>query len=411
MVGLPAAALAAAFLALVHTVEHWLWSDLPAALGAATPPWYLVLGLPVVGAAIVAVARKFLPGDGGHRPVRGLDPAPSPLRDLPGVALAALGSLSFGAVLGPEAPLIALGGAVGGALAHLARLGRRESALLSTAGSFSAISALFGGPLVASFMLIEVGAGMAWAIVPTLMPGLVAAAIGYLIFVGVGDWGGVAASKLAVPGLPGYDATDLRDLVVAVAVGVVIAAVITVTARLGAAIEVLSQRVGIVVPLLAGGLCIGVLALAVSGLGDHAEDVLFSGQPSLPALAAGGGVAGLLILLVAKALAYAVSLGCGFRGGPVFPAIFIGIAVAMIPAVLLHQSPTVAVAVGAAAGMAASTRLLFAAVLFAALMVGIGGLDAVPAAVLGSVAGWLTATALLPRAAPQEPVADPPPSN
>lgn len=108
VVGLAAAALAAAFLALVHTVEHWLWSDLPAALGAATPPWYLVLGLPVVGAAIVAVARKLLPGDGSHRPVGGLDPAPSPLRDLPGVALAALGSLSFGAVLGPEAPLIAL---------------------------------------------------------------------------------------------------------------------------------------------------------------------------------------------------------------------------------------------------------------------------------------------------------------
>lgn len=127
------------------------------------------------------------------------------------------------------------------------------------------------------------------------------------------------------------------------------------------------------------------------GLGGEAEDLLFSGQASLPALAAGGSVALLVMLTVAKMLGYAVSLGCGFRGGAVFPAIFIGIAVAMIPAVLFQQSPTIAVAVGAAAGMAASTRMLFSPVLFAALLIGAGSQDAVPAAILGSVAGWLTA--------------------
>ncbi len=106
VVGLPAAALAAAFLALVHTIEGWLWHDLPTALGATSPPWYLVLGLPVVGAAIVVAARKLLPGDGGHPPTGGLSLAPMPLRHIPGTALAALGSLPFGAVLGPEGPLI-----------------------------------------------------------------------------------------------------------------------------------------------------------------------------------------------------------------------------------------------------------------------------------------------------------------
>jgi H+/Cl- antiporter ClcA len=102
VIGLPAAALAATFLALVHTIEGWLWHDLPTTLGATSPPWYLVLGLPVVGAAIVVVARKFLPGDGGHPPTGGLSLAPLPLRHIPGTALAALGSLPFGAVLGPE---------------------------------------------------------------------------------------------------------------------------------------------------------------------------------------------------------------------------------------------------------------------------------------------------------------------
>jgi H+/Cl- antiporter ClcA len=110
-------------------------------------------------------------------------------------------------------------------------------------------------------------------------------------------------------------------------------------------------------------------------------------------------VAVLVLLLVAKALGYAVCLGCGFRGGPVFPPIFLGIAAAMVPATLFGLSPTVAVAIGAAAGMAAATRLLFSPVLFAALLVGSSGQDAVPAAVLASVAAWLTATAMARRSA------------
>jgi H+/Cl- antiporter ClcA len=317
-----------------------------------------------------------------------------PLRNVPGAALAALGSLPFGAVLGPEGPLVVLGSAAGTAVARLARRGRRAVTLLSTAGAFSAISALFGGPLVASFMLIEAGASMTAALIPTLLPGLVAAAIGYLIFVGVGDRGGVQAASLAVPDLPVYHGTSLRDLAVAVGVGVVVAALVTAAARLGSVIEEAARRLGITVPLLLGGLFLGALALAVRGLGGEAEDVLFSGQASLPALAFGSSVTVLLMLTAAKMLGYAVSLGCGFRGGAVFPAIFIGIATAMIPAVLLGQSPTVAVAVGAAAGMASSSRMLFSPLLFATLLIGSGNHDAVPAAALGSVAAWLTATAL-----------------
>jgi len=49
-IGLPAALIAALFLALVHQCEHWLWTDLPEWLGEDSPPWYLVVGLPIVGA-------------------------------------------------------------------------------------------------------------------------------------------------------------------------------------------------------------------------------------------------------------------------------------------------------------------------------------------------------------------------
>src|SRR3954467_5119354 len=96
-------------------------------------------------------------------------------------------------------------------------------------------------------------------------------------------------------------------------------------------------------------------------------------------------------------LAYAVSLGCGFRGGPIFPAVFMGVGFASLPVVGFDTSPTLAVAVGAAAGMAAQTRLLFAPLLFATLLVGKAGLDATPAAVLATAAAWLTMAALESR--------------
>jgi H+/Cl- antiporter ClcA len=85
-----------------------------------------------------------------------------------------------------------------------------------------------------------------------------------------------------------------------------------------------------------------------------------------------------VVLVAAKALGYAVSLGAGFRGGPVFPAIFLGIGLATFAVELLDVSPTLAVAIGTAAGMAAATRLLLAPLLFAALLVGVSGLDAIP---------------------------------
>jgi H+/Cl- antiporter ClcA len=349
----------------------------------------------VVGAYLVVAARSLMPGDGGHPPLEGLSAQPTPFAWGPGVALAALGTLAFGSVLGPEAPLIALGSVVGVAFSTLFRLGPRENAVLATAGSFSAISALFGGPLVAGMLLVEAGVGMGAALIPTLLPGLVAAACGYLIFVGLGDWGGLDTTALSVPGLPEYNGTSLEDLLVGLVVGIAAAVLIVGVRRLAARVDHLRGRgLGMPALLIAGGLAVGLLAQLADVFGANSQDVLFSGQSSVPALVAEGSTKIVLILLVAKALGYAISLGCGFRGGPVFPAIFLGVALATLAVNLFDVSPTLAVAVGTAAGMAAATGLLFASLLFAALLVGTSGLDAIPAAVFAAAAAWLTRTAL-----------------
>ena len=66
-------------------------------------------------------------------------------------------SLGFGAVVGPEAPLIAIGGGLAAATVRLARRGApaQTLAVVAAAGSFAAISALLGSPLAGAFLLME----------------------------------------------------------------------------------------------------------------------------------------------------------------------------------------------------------------------------------------------------------------
>ncbi|MFC5063755.1 chloride channel protein [Actinomycetospora atypica] len=406
VVGVPAALLAAVFIALVHQCEVWLWTDLPRALGHDGPPWYLVVVLPVVGAAIVGAARLLLPGDGGHEPLDGIVVAPTPWQHAPGIALAALGTLAFGGILGPEAPLIALGSVVGVVLTRIVRTGPRATGVMATAGSFSAISALFGSPLVAGMLLLEasvLGGGAAGvALLAALLPGLVAAAVGYVLFTGLGEWAGLDRPGLAVGDLPPYVGTHVADLALAVVVGVGAALLVAAVRRLAvrtARRGPPGRRAPVLGLLLAGGAAVGLLAQGSSLLTGSAEAVLFSGQAAIPQLVAQESVLLLLVVVATKALGYAVCLSCGFRGGPVFPAIFLGIGIATVAVIVFGASPTWAVAVGVAAGTAASTGLVFGSLIFAAILVGGNGLDALPAAVLATAAAWITRAALERRTA------------
>ena len=406
-IGIPAALAAIAFFTAVHYLEQLIWHALPTALGEASPPWYLVVFLPVVGAAIVAIARLALPGDGGRSPLAGMSHGATPVRYVPGIVVAALGTLGFGLVLGPEAPVMAVGSAVGLGITSIVRSDAREQGILSMAGIFSAISTLFGGPLVAGVMLTEGGISLGAVLIPVLLPGFVAAAVGYLVFLGVGPYTGAPAPGLQVPDLPAYVGTSVPDLIIAMVVGVVTAALIVAINRAAKRVAALQDgrqgdgRVGLVAALLLGGLAVGALAQLATVFGVAPDGVLFSGQASIPALVSESSLIALVVLVIAKAAAYVVSLATGFRGGPIFPAVFLGVNVAAFAVELFGTSPTFAIAIGCAAGMAAQTRLVVTSMLFAALLVGSGGFDAIAGAVFATVASWLTVQALDPPAAVQ----------
>jgi len=226
LLGIPIAAVAYFFLALVAHIQTWVYQDLPNAFGlGSSPTWWPLIPLGVAG-LLVGMIIAYLPGRGGHSPADGFKTGPSATPAmLPGVFLAAVISLGLGAVIGPEAPLIALGGGVAIWIVQLVKKDSPAQAimLIGAAGSFAAVSALLGSPLFGAFLLMEaIGISGAMGTL-ILMPGLLASGIGALIFIGLDSLTGLGTASLALPGLPNFANPTVKEFLWAIAIGVIAA--------------------------------------------------------------------------------------------------------------------------------------------------------------------------------------------
>jgi H+/Cl- antiporter ClcA len=398
LLGVPVALGAVLFQTAIHDLTHLVWDVIPDDLGWSEPAWWYVILVPGLAGLLVAAAVR-LPGHGGHSPLEGLGAEPVAPIALTSILTAALATLGLGLVLGPEAPLIALGLGLGAIAVNALRLEGTQAQLLAFSGAFSAIAALFGGPLIAAFLLFEVTAASgkipAQQIGKALLPGFVAAGTGALVFTGVANWNGLHQANLTLPALPPYESVQLTDIAWGLVVAAVVSAIVVAARHLAHGVARQSSR-GHAVLLVLAGLGVGVLAVAFRAIADRPVDlVLFSGQTELPAIIAEGSAGVLVLLVVTKGLAYSLSLGAGFRGGPVFPAIALGVAAAIAAAdVLPGLNTTPAVAAGIAAGTTAVLRVPFTAVLLVGLLMGPSAFDVAPIAVLAAAMGWLVATAL-----------------
>jgi len=405
LIGIPVSAVAYGFLELVSELQTLLFDDLPDALGFDSVPVWWPLPLLALSGLIVALAITRLPGTGGHSPADGFHTGgPLPPIELPGVFLAALATLSFGAVLGPEAPLIAIGSGLGVIAVRLAARDAppQASIVIATAGSFAAISALFGSPLLGAFLLLE-AAGLGGPMLGVvLLPGLLSAGLGALIFLGLDDITGLGTFSLAVPDLPHPGPLTLAMFGWALAIGLVAPFIGRGISILAIAIRArVEPRMVLLMPVL--GLLIGGLAIGFSEATDHpASDVLFSGQDQLPDVvsnAASWSVGALLLLMLCKALAYAISLS-SFRGGPVFPAMFIGAAGGVAAAELPGMELVPAVGMGIGAMCAVMLTLPLTSVLLATLLMGTDGLAAMPVVIVATVVAYVVTAHLTPAPAP-----------
>ncbi|MFD4228864.1 chloride channel protein [Streptomyces sp. NPDC058545] len=402
LLGVPISAVAFGFLALTHELQSLTYSDLPRALGfRSTPTWWPV-PLLVVAGLLVGLTIRYLPGTGGHRPAEGMKTTGAPTAvELPGIVIAALASLGIGAVLGPEAPLIALGG---GLAVWTVRLVKRDirpnaSAVVGAAGSFAAVSALLGSPLLGAFLLMEASGLGGAALGMVLVPGLLASGVGSLIFVGLGSWTGLGTYSLALHHVPRADEPDLAQFGWAVVVGLAAAVVGEGIRRLALFLQARVER-RLVVGTVLMGLVVGVLALAYAeATGKAASGVLYSGQNALDPLLAGSAgytVGTLLVLIVCKGLAYCASLSC-FRGGPVFPAMFVGAAGGIALSHLPGLNVTSGFAMGIGAMCVAMLRLPMTSVLLATLLLGSPGLTVMPLVIVSVVVAYVVSLRLAPE--------------
>lgn len=378
------------FLEISVAGQKLLFTDLPERAGFDHVPWWWITLVLLAGAILVMVART-LPGHAGEGPLSGFhfDEPPS---KAPGILLAAAGTLIFGFVLGPEAPIIILGTTIGALL-----VGKKDPSVMSLAmmlGGLAAIGTVFGNPFITIFLVMEfVAVGVAPAAI--LLPGLIALGSGFLVQSGLGNVPGLGIHSLSVPGLPSYTSISLWDLILGMAVAIVTALIVggfrLVALRIAGYATQFPKSMLIITALVTAG-----LAIVITEYFDLAPDLLlFSGQSGMTGLIAQTSVGTVIALFAAKAVAYSFALGGGFRGGPIFPATFLGVAVGLIAVLIFpntNLSPMAAVGIAAAASV--MLRLPFTSAVLALLLVSAGGAYIAPFAIIGAITGYLIRRAI-----------------
>jgi H+/Cl- antiporter ClcA len=391
------------FLELVYQMQRELYTHLPSALGYNHgPPLWWSLPILAIAGLITAFAIVRLPGNGGHVAAEGLKVGGAPTQPitLPGIVLAGLASIGMGLVIGPEAPLIALGGGLAVATVRLARKQAPSQVLVVVAatGSFAALSFVFGSPIIAAIILIE-ATGLGRARLPiVLLPGLLGAAIGSLVSIGMGAFTGLSTSAYALGALPlpAYNRPTAAAFAWTIPLALVVAVVAHLirTGGLGTQ-RIVKSRQFLLLPLC--GLLVSGLAIAFSeATGKGVNEALFSCQSALPSLVSGAGtwsLSALALLILFKGLGYSISIG-SFRGGPTFPAIFLGAAGGIMCSHLPGFPITPAVAVGMASAIVAILRLPLSAVVVTAVLTSKAGPGAEPLVIVGVVVSYLVTLGL-----------------
>ena len=407
IIGLPVAFVAYYFLKVVEEGQQWVYDGLPDSLGFNTTPTWWAIPMVALAGLIVALAIDHLPGTGGEEPSEGFkSDGPPTAAKLPGIFLAALATLILGGVLGPEAPLIAIGGGVAVLILHLVKKDAPQQAVvvIGAAGAFAAISTLLGSPLVGAFLLMEV-LGLGGPLMGViLVPGLLAAAVGSLVFLGLNSITGYGTFSLAVGGIPAFTEINgvmfLWAIVVGLCAAVLGSGVMWVAKTLQ---PIVSKRRLLLTPLV--GAAVGVVAAAFAHFTGHGIDqVLFSGQSAITPLLqnpAAWSSGALVAVMLAKSAAYGLSLS-SLRGGAVFPSLFIGAAGGMA---LSHFSSLPMIA-GAAMGIGAMAvtmlRLPLTSVLLTAVFLETDAVHLMPLIIVAVVVAYVASAHLQ---APRVPVA------
>jgi H+/Cl- antiporter ClcA len=268
-------------------------------------------------------------------------------------------SIGSGGPFGAEGPIIVTGGAVGSIAGQLLHLTAAERRALLVAGAAGGMTAVFGTPLAAVLLAVEL---LLFEWRPrSAIPVAAAAATAEVVRELLASHGLLAATPLfAMPHAAGALSASVDAG--ALAVGLACGALAWLMTRCVYAAEDLFTRL----PLhWSWWPALGGLVVGVGGLVD--PRVLGVGYDTIrDELTAKLAIGALVLLLVCKLAVWAVALGSNTSGGILAPLLMLGAAVGAIMGHVLPDAPAGTYAlVGLAAALAGVTRSPLTSIVFA----------------------------------------------
>lgn len=284
-----------------------------------TPPLALVL-VALCGGTLVGIVTWLVPKARGHGvpdimtgvALRGghLDPKSGPC-----FAGAAALTVSATGSVGLEGPVVFFGATTASGLGQVLRLSRSRLRVLAAAGAAAGVAASFNAPIAGALFALEIIVGdFALA---TFSPVVIASIVGTVVHRSIeGDHPVFAGAKFSL--VSGY------EIALYVLLGLFCGVVGTIFVKV---LEGAGQTTGrLLSPLplwLRPG--VGLVALVALALALGRLEILGSGHDAMRALL-DGKLAGLAVgvILIAKVVATALTLGSGGIGGVMFPSLLIG---------------------------------------------------------------------------------------
>ena len=305
------------------------------ATGFRTSHDLIILGLPVAGLVIVFLYRlcKDYEDKGTNLVIKSIQEGEHlPITKAPLIFISTVITHLFGGSTGRESAALQMGGSIGYNLGKVLRLREGDIKIMTMCGMSAAFSALFGTPMTASFMAMEienVGVMYYSALVPCVISALMAQNIaGYL---------GVAGEQFAIVIVPDLNVargffTGFLALLCAF-VSVLFCDLLKVSGR--------AYKKFFPNPYLrvfVGG-CIVVALTYISGTryfngaGMDIIEMALRGEAPYYAFAL-------------KALFTALTLGAGYKGGEIVPALYIGATFGCLYSQLFGFDPALCAAIG-----------------------------------------------------------------
>ncbi|MGN6269574.1 MAG: chloride channel protein [Sphingomonas sp.] len=391
VIGFGGVAAAWALLRLIAIVINLAWfgrlSATPANIADAAPG-VLTIVVPVVGSLIVGLMARF-----GSDKIRGHG-IPEALEAIlfgesklsPKVALlkpiSSAISIGSGGPFGAEGPIIMTGGAIGSLFAQRFRLTAAERKTLLVAGAAAGMTGIFGTPVAAILLAIEVML-FEWkprSFVPVVVASLSSLALRPWL---VGS-GPLFAFDGALP-------SGIDGLLLAAMLGVACGAVAAILSNALYRIEDGFHRLPV---HWMWWPAIGAVVVGIGGLIE--PRVLGAGYGSIQDLLDGSlALKAMLLLFAVKTVVWLTALGSGTSGGILAPLLIIGGSLGGVAGCWLPGGPGPWALLGMAAVMSAAMRAPLTASIFAVELT--GHFDALPAAVAAAVASYALAVLVLRR--------------